>query len=69
LKDERGSISAFFKDAQKAYDECYKDTEIYGTPLPAELIVKGSWRKKTFGLPKRTPPLLRLDEQNLQTET
>jgi len=38
--DEVENLSAFFKDAQKAHDEWYRDTWVYGAPLPPELIVK-----------------------------
>ena len=52
---ERESISAFFEDAQKAYDECYKDADIYGTPLPAELIVKVFGERKLLDYPREHP--------------
>jgi all-trans-retinol 13,14-reductase len=51
LPDEKENIYAFFKEAKKAYDECYKDTEIYGTPLPAELIVKVYGERKLLNYP------------------
>lgn len=38
--DEVENLVAFFDDAQKAYDEWYRDTKVYGTTLPPELIVK-----------------------------
>ena len=50
--DERKSIFTFIEDAQKAYDECYKDTEIYGTPLPAELIVKVFGERELLDYPR-----------------
>lgn len=53
--DEKENISAFFKEAKKAYDECYKDTEIYGTPLPAELIVKGPGERALLDYPREHP--------------
>jgi all-trans-retinol 13,14-reductase len=40
FSDEVENLSAFFMDAQKAHDEWYKDTSVYGAPLPPELIVK-----------------------------
>ena len=30
----------------KAYEECYREAEDYGTPLPAELIAKAYGSKK-----------------------
>ncbi len=53
--NEKENIVAFFDDAKKAYDECYSDTEIYGTPLPGELIVKVFGRKKLVDYPKEHP--------------
>lgn len=52
---EKESISAFFNEAQKAYQECYKDAEIYGTPLPAELVAKVFGEKKLLNYPKECP--------------
>ncbi len=51
---EKKRIYAFFEDARKAYEECYKDME-YGTPLPAWLIVKVYDRKKLLDYPKEHP--------------
>jgi all-trans-retinol 13,14-reductase len=53
--DERKSIFSFFEDAQKAYEECYKDAEIYGTPLPTELIVKVFGERKLLDYPGEHP--------------
>lgn len=53
--DERESIPTFFNEAQKAYEECYKDAEIYGTPLLGELIVKVFGGKKLLDYPKERP--------------
>ncbi len=53
--DEKEEISAFFDEAKKAYAECYKDAEIYGTPLPAELIVKVFGKRKLLDYPKEHP--------------
>jgi len=53
--DEKENIPAFFIEAKKAYDECYKDTEIYGTPLPAELIVKVFGDRKLLDYPREHP--------------
>ena len=50
--DERQSISIFFDDAQKAYEESYKEAEIYGTSLPAELIVKVFGKRKLLKYPR-----------------
>ncbi len=53
--DEKENIPAFFNDAVKAYEECYKDTEIYVTPLPAELLMKVFGGKKLINYPKEHP--------------
>jgi all-trans-retinol 13,14-reductase len=53
--EEKNQISAFFEDARCAYEECYKDTEIYGTPLPAELIVRVLGPRKLLDYPKEHP--------------
>jgi len=52
--DEEESIRAFFDDAKKAYEECYKDVE-YGTPLPAWLIVKAFGKRKLLNYPREHP--------------
>ncbi|ADM28598.1 All-trans-retinol 13,14-reductase [Ignisphaera aggregans DSM 17230] len=52
--EERDDIYAFFDEAMKAYDECYKDL-IYGVPLPAELIAKVFGSKKLLDYPKEHP--------------
>jgi len=51
---EKKNISAFFREAKEAYVECYKDTT-YGTPLPAELIVKVLGDRKLLYYPKEHP--------------
>jgi len=53
--DERENIPAFFNEARKAYEECYKDTEVYGTPLPGELIVKAFGERKLLEYPRQHP--------------
>ena len=53
--EEKENIYAFFDEAKKAYEECYKDSEIYGVPLPAELIVKIFGDKKLLDYPKEHP--------------
>jgi len=53
--DESKHIYAFFEDAKCAYEECYRDVEIYGTPLPAELIVKVFGPKKLLDYPGEHP--------------
>lgn len=53
--EEKENIYAFFDEAIKAYEECYKDTEIFGVPLPAELIVKVFGAKKLLDYPKEYP--------------
>ena len=53
--DEKENIPAFFNDARKAYEECYRDTEIYGTPLPGELIAKVFGERKLLDYPRQHP--------------
>jgi len=53
--DEKENIPAFFNDARKAYEECYKNTEVYGTPLPGELIVKVFGERKLLDYPRQHP--------------
>ncbi|RLI41833.1 all-trans-retinol 13,14-reductase, partial [Candidatus Bathyarchaeota archaeon] len=53
--EERENISAFFYEAKKAYEECYKDAEFYGVPLPAELIVKVLGERKLLNYPREHP--------------
>ena len=53
--DEKENIPAFFNDARKAYEECYKDTEVYGTPLPGELIAKVFGERKLLDYPRQHP--------------
>ena len=52
---EERNIYAFFDEAKKAYEECYKEAEAYGVPLPAELIVKVFGAKKLLDYPKEHP--------------
>jgi all-trans-retinol 13,14-reductase len=52
---ERENIVAFFEDARKAYEECYKDADIFGVPLPAELIVKVLGERRLLEYPKEHP--------------
>ncbi|MHA1333997.1 MAG: phytoene desaturase family protein, partial [Candidatus Odinarchaeia archaeon] len=53
--NEKENIHVFFEEAKKAYTECYKEAEVYGTPLPAELIVKVFGEKKLLDYPKEHP--------------
>lgn len=53
--EERENILAFFNEAKKAHGECYKDAEIYGAPLPAELIVKVFGERKLLDYPREHP--------------
>lgn len=53
--DEKKGISDFFDEARKAYEECYREAEIYGTPLPAELIVKVFGERKLLEYPMEHP--------------
>ena len=49
---EKENIQAFFCEVQKVYEEEYRDAEIFGTPLPSELIVKAFGEKKIANFPK-----------------
>ncbi len=53
--DEKENIPAFFNEARKAYEECYKDAEIYGIPLPGELIAKVFGERKLLDYPGQHP--------------
>lgn len=53
--EEKESICAFFYEAKKAYEECYKEAKVYGTPLPAELIAKVFGEKKLLDYPREHP--------------
>jgi all-trans-retinol 13,14-reductase len=53
--DEKENIRAFFEEAEKAYEECYREAEVYGTPLPAELIVKVFGERKLLDYPREHP--------------
>lgn len=52
---ESGRVRAFFEEARAAYEECYRDAEAYGVPLPAELIVKVFGEKKLLSYPREHP--------------
>jgi all-trans-retinol 13,14-reductase len=64
--DEEGNIRAFFDEAKKAYEECYMETEVYGVPLPAELIVKVFGERKLLNYPKEHPHLYKLMNSNFK---
>ncbi len=53
--EEKENIYAFFDDAKKASEECYRDSEAYGVPLPAELIVKVFGAKRLLNYPREHP--------------
>ncbi len=53
--DEKQSIATFFDEAQKAYEESRKEAKTYGTPLPAELIVKVFGKRKLLDYPREHP--------------
>ncbi len=53
--EEKDNISSFFSDAEQAYMECYQDAEIYGVPLPAELIVKVWGERELLDYPRKHP--------------
>lgn len=50
--NEGRNINAFFSDAEKAHNDLFKDAEVYGTPLPPELIAKAFGPKKLADYPK-----------------
>ncbi len=50
--EEKENIHVFFDEAKKAYEECYREADMYGTPLPGELIVKVFGEKKLFNYPR-----------------
>jgi len=52
---ESGRVRAFFEEARAAYEECYRDAEAYGAPLPAELIAKVFGEKKLLDYPREHP--------------
>lgn len=52
---EKKSLYAFFEDAQKAYEECYREAGVYGTPLPPELLVRAFGEKKLLDYPGEHP--------------
>lgn len=52
---ERENILMFFEEAKKAYEECYREIDAYGIPLPAELIAKIFGVKKLVNYPKEHP--------------
>lgn len=45
--NERRNISTFIDDVEKAHNELFKDAEIYGTPIPPELIAKAFGQEKS----------------------
>ena len=53
--EEEENIHAFFHEAMKAYEECYRESEYYGVPLPAELIVKVLGARKLLDYPREHP--------------
>lgn len=53
--EEEKNIILFFEEAKKAYEECYKEADIYGTPLPGDLIVKVFGEKKLLNYPAEHP--------------
>jgi len=64
--DEEENIKAFFNEAKKAYEECYMETEVYGVPLPAELIVKVFGEKKLLNYPREHPHLYNWMNKNFK---
>ncbi|RSN67748.1 FAD-dependent oxidoreductase [Candidatus Korarchaeum cryptofilum] len=52
---ERENIERFFYEAERAYEECYREADVYGVPLPAELIVKVFGERKLLDYPREHP--------------
>ena len=52
---EEESIRAFFDEAKRAYEECYREADVYGAPLPAWLIPKVFGDDKLRNYPKEHP--------------
>ncbi|MGO0122468.1 FAD-dependent oxidoreductase [Desulfothermobacter acidiphilus] len=52
---EARRIVDFFDTARKAYEEVYREAEIYGAPLPAELIAKVFGAKALLNYPREHP--------------
>jgi all-trans-retinol 13,14-reductase len=53
-KESQG-VDGFFNVAKKAYEETYREANIYGTPLPAELIAKVFGPKVLLDYPREHP--------------
>ena len=53
--DEREAITSFFREAERAYEECYREVKVYGTPLPAWLIVKVLGGRSLLNYPREHP--------------
>ncbi len=53
--EEKENIRAFFDEAKKAYEECYSEADLYGTPLSAELIAKVLGSRKLADYPAEHP--------------
>ncbi|MEM1632209.1 MAG: hypothetical protein QXX83_08795, partial [Thermofilum sp.] len=52
---ERNNVAHFFEDAWRAYEECYREAEVYGVPLPGELIAKVFGVEKLADYPREHP--------------
>ncbi|MEM0023837.1 MAG: NAD(P)/FAD-dependent oxidoreductase [Thermofilaceae archaeon] len=52
---ERENVARFFEDARRAYEECYREAEVYGVPLPGELIAKVFGVEKLVDYPREHP--------------
>ncbi|MEM3944551.1 MAG: hypothetical protein QXJ59_10750, partial [Thermofilaceae archaeon] len=52
---ERDNVVHFFENARRAYEECYREAEVYGVPLPGELIAKVFGVKKLVDYPREHP--------------
>ncbi|MCX8205293.1 MAG: NAD(P)/FAD-dependent oxidoreductase [Candidatus Nezhaarchaeota archaeon] len=48
-------MASFFEEARAAYEECYREADLYGAPLPAELIAKVLGVKKLVDYPREHP--------------
>lgn len=53
-------LRAFFEELGKAFKELYSDAEVYGVPLPGELIAKLLGVKKLLDYPRERPTAYKL---------
>jgi len=64
--NEKENIKKFFVEVKNAYEEAYKEADIYGTPLPDYLIVKAFGKGKLLDYPKEHPHLYKWMNQTFK---